>query len=206
MMSSMSYHNTLNHFDSIKWKKRLSNLSHKLQRSNKNHWNASSATVLAAATEKYIRHEDTICSEDLTASQFANLTGINRKSQSLQSLVLDDDSDDDDEDEPQEYDDVDIEHSKPVMRIWDSHFWQDNRVPQSKQLESSSNNNKKPTSILISSQPLGRQLSEPGGKRIPSMIQKGRFKIVWGADDDNEPVAAPESHCLEWKRKRASTS
>jgi hypothetical protein len=196
MMNSISYHSTLNHFDSIKWKKRLSNLSLKLQRSNKNHWNASSATVLAAATEKYIRHEDTICSEDLTASQFANLTGINRKSQSLQSLVLDDDSEDE-EDEPHEYDD-NVEH-KPVMRIWDSHFWHDEREP--KHIET-----KKPNAAahIISSQPLGRQLSEPGGKRVPSMIQKGRFKIVWG--DDDEPVSAPESHCLEWKRKRASTS
>lgn len=229
----MLYNNsatTLHHFDSVKWKRRFFNLSHKLHRSNNNHWNAaSSATAMAAATEKYIRHrknsptdtsEIAIHSEDLTASQFANLTGIKTKknpvyyssSSAGEMYVEEEDSDEEDDEDSRDFYTASVssshkQNNQPAMKIWDSHFWQDNN--QRKSLPSIPLNTSVSMNEIASeklcSQPLSRHISEPGGARVPSMIQKGRFKIVWGGDD-NEPIVRPESHCVEWKRKRASSN
>ncbi|KAI8083749.1 hypothetical protein BDF21DRAFT_416527 [Thamnidium elegans] len=223
-------YNTINQSNSTKWKKRLINLSHKLHLSNNhnNHWNASSssATAMAAATEKFIRHstpatsEILIHSEDLTASQFANLTGIKTKRASFYTstpgdMSVDEDesdeSDDDDESDDEEENAHDFytaslsssSHHKhqPAMKIWDSHFWKnDKNLASSASLKDISSTEK-----IISSQPLSRHTSEPGGQRVPSMIQKGRFKIVWGGDD-NEPITPIAPQCVEWKRKRASSA
>lgn len=231
----MLYNNsasTLHHFDSVKWKRRFFNLSHKLHRTNNSHWNAaSSATAMAAATEKYIRHtkitptgtsEIVIHSEDLTASQFANLTGIKTKrnpvyyssSAAGDMYVEDEDSDEDEDDEDsRDFYTASVssykQNNQPVMKIWDSHFWQDNNqrksLPSIPLTTSSSMKEIASEKIELCSQPLSRHISEPGGARVPSMIQKGRFKIVWGGDD-NEPIVRPESHCVEWKRKRASSN
>ncbi|KAI8985268.1 hypothetical protein BDB01DRAFT_850306 [Pilobolus umbonatus] len=159
-------------FDSLKWKKRL----HKLlphnnhNQDHKSNWNVTSATVLAAATEKFIRSKPTVIhSEDLTASQFAQLTGIHTRRSTYSMDSLDISSDDD------------STKSTQSVNIWDSNFWKDHPLS------------------------LTRELSEPGGRKVPSMIQKGRFKIVWG-QDDNEPIVAPETHVVEWKRKRTCTA
>lgn len=212
-------YNTVNQSNSTKWKKRLLNLSHKLHRSN-NHWNAasSSATAMAAATEKFIRHstpatsEIIIHSEDLTASQFANLTGIKTKRASLyytstpgDMSVDEDESDDDEEDDDFYTSSLSSSHKhQPAMKIWDSHFWKD-ASSSTKLASSASLKDISSTEKLISSQPLSRHTSEPGGQRVPSMIQKGRFKIVWGGDD-NEPITPTAPQCVEWKRKRASSA
>lgn len=262
-------YSTIQHFDSVKWKKRLIKLSHKLHRSHHNHQHhrnanssttmpTTSATALAAATEKFIRHtpsEIVIHSEDLTASQFANMTGIKTKRNSLYPSHYNSDRYEDDDDEEELDSDEDDEDSRdyyysttsvsssskqpyqPIMRIWDSHFWQDGNAPAqhrkslpvtSTELsaataatagasnrsmpsaasmgELSTIASTKPTTALTS-QPLCRHASEPGGNKVPSMIQKGRFKIVWGNDDEETlPVVAPTSHCVEWKRKRAGSS
>ncbi|CAO3637069.1 unnamed protein product [Mucor hiemalis] len=232
-------YSTIQHFDSVKWKKRLIKFSHKLQRSHHNHQrdrNASmptSATVLAAATEKFIRHTPTeiaIHSEDLTASQFANMTGIKTKRNSINSFTPDKYEDEDDEDSDE--DDRDYYYSttsvsssskqpcQPIMRIWDSHFWQDSAAAvghrkslpvTSAELSSSITSTTSMQEIAskaateVNSHPMCRHASEPGGNKVPSMIQKGRFKIVWG-NDDSLPITAPTSHCVEWKRKRAGSS
>jgi hypothetical protein len=212
-------YSTVSQSNSTKWKKRLINLSHKLHRSNNhnNHWNASSsATAMAAATEKFIRHstpatsEIRIHSEDLTASQFANLTGIKTKRASFYTStpgdmsVDEDESDEEDEEDARDFYTSSLSSShkhQSAMKIWDSHFWKD---ANNKNLASSSS--LKDVSLKnISSQPLSRHTSEPGGQRVPSMIQKGRFKIVWGGDD-NEPITPTAPQCVEWKRKRSSSS
>ncbi|KAI9251117.1 hypothetical protein EDC94DRAFT_622282 [Helicostylum pulchrum] len=218
-------YNTSNQSNSTKWKKRLINLSHKLHRSNNhnNHWNASSsATAMAAATEKFIRHstpvssEIVIHSEDLTASQFADLTGIKTKRASLYTStpgdmsVDEDESDEEDDEDVRDFYTASLSSShkhQPVMKIWDSHFWKDanNDNNNTKLASSASLKDISSTEKTISSQPLSRHTSEPGGQRVPSMIQKGRFKIVWGGDD-NEPVTPTAPQCVEWKRKRASSA
>ncbi len=232
-------HSTVHHFDSEKWKKRLINFSHKLHRSynNNHHWNASStttsATAMAAAKEKFIRHssppssEIVIHSEDLTASQFANLTGIKTKRNSIYSTsvptsdgYLEEDSDSDEEDDEEYSRDYYYSSTtsasssyQPTVRIWDSHFWQDHRKSLPTNISTLTSTTSiqdistkaEPIKPILTSQPLCRHTSEPGGTKVPSMIQKGRFKIVWG-NDDNEPISAPESHCVEWKRKRAGSN
>lgn len=217
--------------NSNKWKKRLINLSHKLQRSN-NHWNASfSATAMAAATEKFIRHstppttnnssEIIIHSEDLTASQFANLTGIKTSYTQTYEDSEDDEEDEEDDDEEDEDDDDSRDYytsslsschpkSTQSMRIWDSHFWKDTKLPSSASMKDLTSTTTATTiaadeKLILTSQPLARHTSEPGGQRVPSMIQKGRFKIVWGGDD-NEPITHPVPQCVEWKRKRAGSA
>jgi hypothetical protein len=210
---------SLNYFDSIKWKKRLHKISHKLHRShNNNHWNVKSfqsATALAAATEKYIRAESTeiaIHSEDLTASQFANLTGIKTKRNSSHSIYsreyIDSDSEDDSEDEYYSTTATSTNCSNTSMRIWDSHFWQNGRKslptiitpPLTKSTSLNQVSVTTPTTTNLTSQPLVRNLSEPAKN---SCVQKGRFKIIWGQDDNTEikPV-----QCVEWKRKRTSSN
>lgn len=220
---------SLHYFDSIKWKKRLHKISHKLHRShNNNHWNvksSQSATVLAAATEKYARTESTkiaIHSEDLTASQFANLTGIKTKRNSSHSIYsreyIDSDSEDDSEDEYYSTTTTSTNYNTTSMRIWDSHFWQDGRkslptittTPLTKsaslnQVSTAATTTTAAAAITpitnnLTSQPLVRNRSEPAKS---SCVQKGRFKIVWGQDDNTEikPI-----QCVEWKRKRASSN
>jgi hypothetical protein len=166
---------------------------------------------MAAATEKFIKNktatpashqEIEVHSEDLTASQFAHLTGIKTKRNTANSFYSTDfsDSDSDSDTDEDEYFSTQrtTKSYQPTSRsIWDSHFWQDGRksLPNTATKE-------KPT---ITSQPLSRNSSEPGGSRVPSMVQKGRFKIVWG-HEEQEQIVAPTSHCVEWKRKRASSN
>jgi hypothetical protein len=255
---------TLHHFDSAKWKKRLFNISHKLHRShNNNHWNAAatSATAMAAATEKFVRHSSptttynhhqtapssprprsddiAIHSEDLTASQFANLTGIKTKRNSQQHSIYyptsdvyeesssdDEDYDDDEEEDPRDYyyssttsaasSSNRHSHQHPAaMRIWDSHFWQDGRKSLPIPILTSTTSMKELAagpSNKITSQPLSTHISEPGRfmrAPAPSVVQKGRFKIVWGGqeeDSQQEPIIKHEPHCVEWKRKRVGSN
>ncbi|KAI8636297.1 hypothetical protein BD408DRAFT_426390 [Parasitella parasitica] len=212
---------TLQYFDPAKWKTKLHKISDKLHLGGHS-WNvkgSKSATTLAAATEKYIRTKSTeiaIHSEDLTASQFADLTGIKTKRNSLQSIYSDD-SDSDDDSECDYYTTMassltsgNNRHSSS-MQIWDSHFWQNGRkslpaaittVPLNKsnsmnQVALTTANNK-----LLTSQPLVRNRSEPSRS---TCVQKGRFKIVFGQDDSNVEVKTP-APCVEWKRKRASSN
>ncbi|CAO3656202.1 unnamed protein product [Mucor fragilis] len=141
MMHSTST-SSLQYFDSTKWKKRLHKISDKLHRSHNNyHWNvksSKSATALAAATEKFIRTESTeiaIHSEDLTASQFANLTGIKTKRNSTSHSIYSSDgiySDSEDDSEDEYYSTMATSTrsgggTTAAMKIWDSHFWQDGR-------------------------------------------------------------------------------
>jgi hypothetical protein len=208
---------SLHYFDSIKWKKRLSRLSNKLHRSQ--HWNATntySATVMAAATEKFIRQnksatpasqEIEIHSEDLTASQFAHLTGIKTKRNNAQQSIYSTDFSDSDSDTDEEEEDDYFSTQRTAKsyqptsrRIWDSHFWQDGRK--------SLPNTTKSSSLKEIAQPLCRNKSEPGGSRVPSMVQKGRFKIVWGHEQEEEsakPIITA-TNCVEWKRKRACSN
>ncbi|GAN03677.1 hypothetical protein MAM1_0045c03132 [Mucor ambiguus] len=225
MMHSTST-SSLHYFDSIKWKKRLHKISDKLHRSHNNHhWNvksSKSATALAAATEKFIRTESTdiaIHSEDLTASQFANLTGIKTKRNSTtHSIYSSDDiySDSEDDSEDDYYSTMATSTKSgttSAMKIWDSHFWQDGRksLPTSlitTPLTKSTSLNQVATataaatgSAHLTSQPLVRNKSEPAKS---SCVQKGRFKIVWGQEDTIE--IQPQVQCVEWKRKRASSN
>ncbi|KAF1801660.1 hypothetical protein V8B55DRAFT_1036529 [Mucor lusitanicus] len=225
MMHSTST-SSLHYFDSIKWKKRLHKISDKLHRSHNNyHWNVKStksATALAAATEKFIRTESTdiaIHSEDLTASQFANLTGIKTKRNSTtHSIYSNDDiySDSEDDSEDDYYSTMATSTKSggatSAMRIWDSHFWQDGRkslptpiittpLTKSTSLNQVATNAAATSNAHLTSQPLVRNKSEPAKS---SCVQKGRFKIVWGQEDTIE--IKPQVQCVEWKRKRASSN
>ncbi|KAL9551684.1 hypothetical protein MBANPS3_004136 [Mucor bainieri] len=232
MMHSTST-SSLHYFDSIKWKKRLHKISDKLHRSHNNyHWNvksSKSATALAAATEKFIRTESTdiaIYSEDLTASQFANLTGIKTKRNSTtHSIYSSDDiySDSEDDSEDDYYSTMATSTKSgttSAMKIWDSHFWQDgsrkslpNPLITTPLTKSTSLNqvatttataaaNAATSNAHLTSQPLVRNKSEPAKRS--SCVQKGRFKIVWGQEDTIE--IKPQVQCVEWKRKRASSN
>ncbi|KAI7897801.1 uncharacterized protein BX663DRAFT_490625 [Cokeromyces recurvatus] len=155
---------------------------------------------MAAATEKFIRkssYDTTIHSEDLTASQFAHLTGIDRKratSICCSSSTTDDDdsddleSDDDGYSSPHHYSTV-----GPTVCIWDDHFWQ--------------NANNKTLPFPTKEEIVKNECIT----RTPTChsVQKGRFKIIWGQQQENYneivTVPAPSSKCVEWKRKRANT-
>ncbi|CAO0793437.1 unnamed protein product [Mucor circinelloides] len=233
MMHSSST-SSLHYFDSIKWKKRLHKISDKLHRSHNNyHWNvksaSKSATALAAATEKFIRTESTdiaIRSEDLTASQFANLTGIKTKRNSTTHSIYSSDyiysDSDEDDSEDDDYSTMATSTNgtaSTTMKIWDSHFWQDGRkslptIHTAPLVKSTSLNQVATSSVAVAtatatttttahltSQPLVRNKSEPGKS---SCVQKGRFKIVWGQEDTIE--IKPQVQCVEWKRKRASSN
>ncbi|KAG1148862.1 hypothetical protein G6F37_000540 [Rhizopus arrhizus] len=169
------YHNNPQCFDTNKWKRKF-NFTLKLNRTHP-HYRNGSATAKAAATEKFIRKnmKETIISEDLTASQFANLTGIKTKRDDEES------SSDDDADS------TSTSTSQPLT-IWDSHFWLDRRFKHSIPISQSQ--------PCISSIPLTRHRSEP------TVIQKGRFKIIWGMDDNEPMVTTTKSNCVEWKRKK----
>ncbi|OBZ88898.1 hypothetical protein A0J61_03052 [Choanephora cucurbitarum] len=141
---------------------------------------------MAAATEKFIRNHttDMIHSEDLTASQFAYLTGIQTKRHPIESPMIESDSDSDSESELEEdhlYSaSIMTHHSQQDIRIWDTRFWQ----YEPKQLT--------------------RHQSEPGVR--PNVIQKGRFRIMWGSmDDDLTAHSQPAIRCIEWKRKRSQS-
>ncbi|CEP20031.1 hypothetical protein [Parasitella parasitica] len=212
---------TLQYFDPAKWKTKLHKISDKLHRGTHS-WNvkaSQSPTVLAAATEKYIRTKPTeisINSEDLTASQFANLTGIKTNRNSLQSIYSSDYaySDSDDDSECGYYTTMASSSTsgnrRDSMHIWDSHFWHDGRksLPAAittAPLGKSNSLNQVSTvasSKPLTSQPLVRNRSEPPKG---TCFQKGRFKIVFGQDDSNVEVKQP-APCVEWKRKRASSN
>ncbi|KAG0175233.1 hypothetical protein DFQ28_002093 [Apophysomyces sp. BC1034] len=252
-----------------KWRKGLALFS-KLSCSQKKE-NEKPLTVRAAATEKIVRRRPCpspgIHSEDLTASQFANITGIKIKKvgkyadgffdlQADSSDDDDDDDDDDEEDKDEENDNGNDENEEPVVmttttiysaptstsgsraklpRIWESNFWQRNNnnnsryCPATSFSSSSSNplssdggftllstssteastmslsppNNETPYISLL------RHQSARERPTNPSIIQKGRFKIVIGQDDDltiDKPIITPEKHCVEWKRKRSCTT
>ncbi|KAI9264785.1 hypothetical protein BY458DRAFT_476725 [Sporodiniella umbellata] len=95
-------------FDTNKWSKKIK-LPLKLQRTHKRN---GSAMVKAAATEKYVkrRGQAEMTCEDLTASQFADITGLKKKSEMVESE-----------------DDRSDTTSTASLTIWDSHFWQNNK-------------------------------------------------------------------------------
>ncbi|KAI9320255.1 hypothetical protein BX666DRAFT_1391561 [Dichotomocladium elegans] len=181
--------------------------------------------VIAAATEKIIlrrdRYPQYIQSEDLTATQFASLAGIRIKDS-------DEEPEDDFRDESKQTSILipmgrsSSNHScsqkNQLPQIWDSAFWQqqDDRdktslacnlpdAASSSPALSPSPSYASTTSSTCSEQSMstvGRSsLTRPPG---PSVIHKGRFKIVVGQDDgDTKPV---EPQCVEWRRKRACTN
>ncbi|ORE12697.1 hypothetical protein BCV71DRAFT_252114 [Rhizopus microsporus] len=144
--------NSTSYFDTTKWKKKLT-IPLKRHRNNV-HWNGS-ATAKAAATEKFIRRNKEVLSEDLTASQFANITGIKKTKRYEEEAHLSDD----------DADSTTTSASQPLLVS------------------------------SLTSLPLTRHKSEPG------VIQKGRFKITWGMDDESAMIT-PEINCVEWKRKK----
>ncbi|ORE04346.1 hypothetical protein BCV72DRAFT_231714 [Rhizopus microsporus var. microsporus] len=170
--------NSTSYFDTTKWKKKLT-IPLKRHRNNV-HWNGS-ATAKAAATEKFIRrNKQEVLSEDLTASQFANITGIKKTKRYEEEAHLSDD----------DADSTTTSASQPLS-IWDSHFWHNDRQTETSITSSAS----QPCISSLTSLPLTRHKSEPG------VIQKGRFKITWGMDDESAMIT-PEINCVEWKRKK----
>ncbi|CAO3694080.1 unnamed protein product [Rhizopus stolonifer] len=167
------------YFDTSKWKRKLA-FPLKLHR---NHKRNGSATVRAAATEKYVKRnsQPEITSEDLTASQFANITGIKKKRDD-ENICNKDESD---------YKSTSSNHP---LSIWDTHFWHNNN-DRPKHLITSSIS--EPCISTCLSQPLSRNISQSG------TIQKGRFKIIWGMDtEQTKVIITPQINCVEWKRKK----
>ncbi|KAI9486250.1 MAG: hypothetical protein EXX96DRAFT_548286 [Benjaminiella poitrasii] len=213
-----------NYFDTFKWKKRLQKLSHKLHPSGSHdYWQTASATTLAAATEKFIRKShklDTdivIHSEDLTASQFAHLTGIDRtrkrasgSSSYYYSSSTTDFEDSDDSDSENGYHHYATTTVGPTaMCIWDYHFWQSatcKNLPIATPLVTKDEKEATHDSQLVENVKTRDNVIT---RTVTShSVQKGRFKIVWGQEDDDDSKtasSAPSSHCVEWKRKRASS-
>ncbi|CAO3594346.1 unnamed protein product [Absidia cylindrospora] len=101
------------------WRRNLSRLSKKWKTDTR-HPYPHTGTVAAAATEKLIRRpKATIQTEDLTASQFADMAGIKikrgrnhqdtgQRSTQQQQLMYDDDSDDDTDDDTEDDDTNDM--------------------------------------------------------------------------------------------------
>ncbi|KAI8384622.1 uncharacterized protein BYT42DRAFT_563116 [Radiomyces spectabilis] len=225
------------HFHGHWCKKGLAFFHRKKQRSN-----YYLPTVMAAATEKYVRHRPSsvhdpyphshsrqmLTSEDLTASQFAILTGIKiKKIGKYQDpsfyLENEDDSSDDDGDDDEELNDDHLSlpmtirsernyasssslssHTMPHKpRIWDSNFWHSPHgstvtTPLHSRCSSS-------TMTTSSSMPLSS--SHTMKSRSPNVIQKGRFQIMIGQIDHHpsHPITTPEKNVVEWKRKRSLT-
>ncbi|KAI8367075.1 hypothetical protein BD560DRAFT_400027 [Blakeslea trispora] len=103
-------------------RKRWHRLSYKLSREKRyeEEWHH---TTMAAATEKFIRNSSThdIHTEDLTASQFASLTGIHHRT----SIDSESDSDSDSDLE----DILSIHSNQQDIQIWDTQFWQSTAKP-----------------------------------------------------------------------------
>lgn len=216
-----------------------------------------SPTVLAAATEKVIRHRSEtdddsrhdVKSEDLTASQFALEAGIKVKKKCSDDPAAYDDIDDrydynsDPEDDQPGFSPLPMARSvsersktQTVPRIWDNEFWQPSlstdqesqkRYPSSIAMKSyslsSASSYSHPSSMASSfSVCSGRTLSTQSEhsemmmmRRGPSIIHKGRFKIVVGqetddGDKDNRQHIInnnnKDTQTLEWRRKRSCTS
>lgn len=204
-----------------------------------------SPMVLAAATEKVIRHRSEtdddrhdVKSEDLTASQFALEAGIKVKKICGDDPDCNDVNDSDDLNSDPEYDqpgypplpmarsmsDRSKLHATP--RIWDTEFWQPSCRDQKLQnlpnialksyTSTSTSSCSHPSSMGSSfSMCSGRTLSSQSElsdlmRRGPSIIHKGRFKIVVGQEadnDDNQPITHhKDTQTLEWRRKRSCTS
>ncbi|KAI8331482.1 hypothetical protein BC941DRAFT_438491 [Chlamydoabsidia padenii] len=156
------------------------------------------ATTLAAAHEKYIhRQQHNIECENLTAKEFAQLTGIDLKEE-------------EDDDEEAAYVSLPLDqpssllntirssrttasHKKP--KIWDHDFWKQH--PPSLLTTDCCSSSSSSSSL--------RRKSTLGSVDRPcsSVFQKGRFQIVVGDYDEEDPIQPQPPPCLEWKRKRS---
>lgn len=169
------------------WRKGLALFS----RSRHQHQSSSSRMALAAATEKFVRHSppEVIKCEDLTAKEFAQLTGINLDANSsIQSHQITTRS---------------AMSERPHPRIWDSDFWHHPSSPSSSSSCSSSTSTSNLPSLFSC---MRTDSNSSSASRGPSIIRKGRFKIVVGQETEPvSPTTTKEEFVLEWKRKRADS-
>ncbi|KAI8145422.1 hypothetical protein BJV82DRAFT_603608 [Fennellomyces sp. T-0311] len=200
-----------------KWKKNLAMFTKWSPRDKK----LLTPTALAAATEKVIRHHRTPNSEDLTASQFASYAGIKIH------------NDDDDEAFPVQ-DDFKVhttvlssvavpmarscsERGRKAPQIWDSEFWEHETTSTKPQQQ--------PMSIMMAPARSYASTASTSStysafsdcsttndtsdvpqlvRSRPSVIRKGRFKIVLGNEDEDDTPTQPQ--VVEWRRKRSCTT
>lgn len=156
----------------------------------------ASPTALAAATEKFIRHTPAqVKCEDLTAKEFAELTGI--------KIKMDDNCITTNTPLQQTVESDSYERKRYSMpRIWDSDFWHQGSGAGSSLFSACSSSTATTTCPPCECSPLRRS-------RGPSIITKGRFKIVLGQDDEHdESSQETQTSCevVEWKRKRTHTT
>ena len=205
-----------------KWKKNLAMFSKWSPRDKK----LLTPTALAAATEKVIRHQRTPNSEDLTASQFASYAGI--------KIHSDDDDDDDEalpvHDDFKVHTFVMSsvtampmarscsERGRKAPQIWDSEFWEHETTSTKREQQ-------QPTSIMMAPARSYASTASTSStysafsdcstsndssdvpqlvRSRPSVIRKGRFKIVLGNEEEDEAPAQPQ--VVEWRRKRSCTT
>lgn len=155
----------------------------------------ASPTALAAATEKFIRHTPAqVNCEDLTAKEFAELTGI--------KIKMDDDCITTTTPPLQKTVDSNSYERKcySMPRIWDSDFWHQSGGGSSLFSACSS------STATTTCPPC--ECSSLRRNRGPSIITKGRFKIVLGQDDEHDESQETQMSCdvVEWKRKRTHTA
>ncbi|KAI8994898.1 hypothetical protein BDB01DRAFT_774491 [Pilobolus umbonatus] len=213
-----------------KWKKGLSLLT-KWDTRIKRKYSATSPTIIAAAKEKVLRHNNVgtqhsssyIKCEDLTAKEFAQMAGIKIKStddeRGLEEPVI--------EEEPMASQMTSRSaqtalSTRSGRHIWDSDFWQDNLACKSTEIIHNDNTNKHSIVHNIhndhhtinhhdnsnDTQFISQLRSEKfNNLTVPGIIQKGRFKIMVGCDD-LEPVSHQQhlQVVLEWKRKRSNST
>ncbi|KAI9494966.1 hypothetical protein BDB00DRAFT_816472 [Zychaea mexicana] len=155
--------------------------------------------TLAAATEKYVRHKSPpqVKCEDLTAREFAQLTGIKIVDATCTSPPLEYSN----ETTTLSNDSCTTTATTAQPRIWDSDFWQQQggqrRQQQQQQQPEHCHHHH-------------HHHHEPPNPRV---IMKGRFKIMMGEDDEdrdsnNTTASVPITNCarqvVEWKRKRSA--
>lgn len=208
-----------------RWRKGLAVFSrwHQQHYSSNRRW-SHSPTTLAAATEKVICHtkkQDVKC-EDLTAQEFAQLTGIKIKEA---DLLLEEEA----SVEEDHWLTTQSARSTDRLSIWDSSFWHhDNphgcnsstattrscsnthprlfalRRHQYTKTSTNSSDLPSPPSLLSHSSSASSAQSSCCS-RGASVITKGRFKIVVGQpEEDNDETESLQTAAdvVEWKRKR----
>lgn len=204
----LSLNSTTHH---SKWKRGLAFISPKHYYNKKKY--KSSPTTVAAATEKVLCHtkqQQQVKCEDLTAQEFAKMAGIKIK-------TTDDEEEINNVDQTissYKHDMLTVDEpmmtqmtsfstrtalsSKSCHQIWESDFWQTH--PNTSKLCKLNTENSNLSTSTNSNDTL---LSNKG-----TVIQKGRFKICVGQqdNDESEPVSQHHHVVLEWKRKRSNSS
>ncbi|KAG2222185.1 hypothetical protein INT45_007202 [Circinella minor] len=190
---------------SSRWRKGLAIF----QKSRSKCW---SPMTLAAATEKYVRHKSTeVKCEDLTAREFAQLTGIKIVDATVTSPPITTMN------ETTTLSSGSTTSISNRPRIWDTDFWQCEQQQQQEEGQQQQHD-RHHLHLHHRYHHHHHHHHQPPNPRV---ITKGRFKIMMGEDDEEDQesyMTAPmrtttvittalnanHTQVVEWKRKRSA--